>query len=201
VRKTKLHFPDEPALPSLFAVVFSVCNTPGSILDVIRGQAQAVDIFRKGDDKLMRWSIVFTSSSTLGESPASTFTVANFSSCFPAAFGKAYSGTQSRIYSRGAYPVYQKLHDHLSTSSACERPSLPWSHLIIILNSKTLLSATSTVCYLRFSCNSAMTVLVAGASFIDYIPHAWRDQKTLARRRLHDARPPRTGADIHYSLL
>src|SRR5260221_519598 len=47
-------------------------NSPDSILGVFRDQAQAVDKFRKGDDKLMASltpivNILFTFSETLGE--------------------------------------------------------------------------------------------------------------------------------------
>jgi hypothetical protein len=46
-------------------------NSPDSILDVFRKQAQALDRFRKGDDKLMKSltpivNILFTLSATLG---------------------------------------------------------------------------------------------------------------------------------------
>ena len=55
-----------------FTTAFDICNTPDTILDVFRGQAQAFDSFRKGDDKLMRWlnptvQVLFTLSATLGE--------------------------------------------------------------------------------------------------------------------------------------
>jgi len=55
-----------------FAAEFNACNTPDTILDVFRGQAQAFDRFREGDDKLMRWlnptvQVLFTLSATLGE--------------------------------------------------------------------------------------------------------------------------------------
>jgi hypothetical protein len=47
-------------------------NSPGSVLEVFREQAQAFDRFRDGDDKLMVWltpivTILFTFSATLGE--------------------------------------------------------------------------------------------------------------------------------------
>jgi len=47
-------------------------NSPDSILNVFRKQAQAFDTFRKGDDKLMECltpivNILFTVSETLGE--------------------------------------------------------------------------------------------------------------------------------------
>jgi hypothetical protein len=55
-----------------FATAFHVCNTPDTILDVFRGQAQAFQRFRKGDEKLMKWleptvHVLFTLSATLGE--------------------------------------------------------------------------------------------------------------------------------------
>ena len=55
-----------------FAAAFNACNTPDTILDVFRGQAQAFDRFREGDDKLMRClnptvQVLFTLSATLGE--------------------------------------------------------------------------------------------------------------------------------------
>jgi hypothetical protein len=55
-----------------FAAAFNVCNTPDTILDVFRTQAQAFDRLREGDDKLMRWlnptvQVLFTLSATLGE--------------------------------------------------------------------------------------------------------------------------------------
>ena len=47
-------------------------NSPDSVLEVFRKQAQAFDKFRNGDDKLMTWltpiiTILFTFSATLGE--------------------------------------------------------------------------------------------------------------------------------------
>lgn len=55
-----------------FATAFDVCNTPDTILDVFRGQAQAFHGFREGDEKLMKWldptvHLLFTLSATLGE--------------------------------------------------------------------------------------------------------------------------------------
>jgi hypothetical protein len=55
-----------------FAAVFENSNSPDSILDMFRRQAQAVDRSRKGHDKLMAWlnpivHILFTLSATLGE--------------------------------------------------------------------------------------------------------------------------------------
>ena len=55
-----------------FAAAFENSNSPNSVLDVFRKQAQALDRFRKGDDKLMAWltpivNILFTFSGTLGE--------------------------------------------------------------------------------------------------------------------------------------
>jgi hypothetical protein len=55
-----------------FAAAFDVCNTPESILNVFQRQAQAFDVFHKGDDKLMIWlnptvHVLFTLSATLGE--------------------------------------------------------------------------------------------------------------------------------------
>jgi hypothetical protein len=55
-----------------FATAFGVCNTPDTILDVFRGQAQAFHGFREGDEKLMKWldptvHLLFTLSATLGE--------------------------------------------------------------------------------------------------------------------------------------
>jgi hypothetical protein len=55
-----------------FAAAFNACNTPDTILDVFRGQAQAFDKFREGDDKLMRClnptvQVLSTLSATLGE--------------------------------------------------------------------------------------------------------------------------------------
>jgi hypothetical protein len=53
-----------------FAVAFGNTNSPDSVLDVFRTQAQAFNKFRKGDDKLMAWltpivQILFTFSGTL----------------------------------------------------------------------------------------------------------------------------------------
>jgi hypothetical protein len=55
-----------------FAAALQDYNSPDSILNVFRDQAQALDKFRKGDDKLMEWlttivNILFTVSGTLGE--------------------------------------------------------------------------------------------------------------------------------------
>jgi len=55
-----------------FAAALQGYNSPDSILNVFRDQAQAYDKFRKGDDKLMEWltpivNILFTFSETLGE--------------------------------------------------------------------------------------------------------------------------------------
>ena len=55
-----------------FAAAFEDSNSPNSVLGVFRKQAQVLDKFRKGDDKLMAWlapivNILFTFSGTLGE--------------------------------------------------------------------------------------------------------------------------------------
>jgi hypothetical protein len=55
-----------------FAAAFENSNSPDSVMNVFRKQAQAFDEFRKGDDKLMTWltpivNILFTFSGTLGE--------------------------------------------------------------------------------------------------------------------------------------
>ena len=55
-----------------FAAALENSNSPDSVMDVFRKQAQAFDKFRKGDDKLMAWltpivNIFFTFSGTLGE--------------------------------------------------------------------------------------------------------------------------------------
>ncbi len=55
-----------------FAFAIDSHNTPDSVLDVFRKQAQAFDKFRKANDKLMAWltpivNILFTFSATLGE--------------------------------------------------------------------------------------------------------------------------------------
>ncbi|KAI0278215.1 hypothetical protein BGY98DRAFT_1096892 [Russula aff. rugulosa BPL654] len=66
-----------------FAAAFDNSNSPDSVMNIFRKQAQAFDKFRKGDDKLMTWltpivNILFTFSGTLGEgiglpfSPAKT---------------------------------------------------------------------------------------------------------------------------------
>ena len=54
------------------AAAFENSNSPDSVMNVFRKQAQAFDKFRKGDDKLMTWltaivTILFTFSGTLGE--------------------------------------------------------------------------------------------------------------------------------------
>ena len=55
-----------------FAAALQGYNSPDSILNVFREQAQAFDKFRKGDDKLMEWltpivNILFTFSGILGD--------------------------------------------------------------------------------------------------------------------------------------
>lgn len=55
-----------------FAAALQAYNSPDSILNVFRDQAQAFDKFRKGDDKLMASltpivNILFTFSDALGE--------------------------------------------------------------------------------------------------------------------------------------
>ena len=55
-----------------FAATFENSNSPNSVLDVFRKQAQIFDKFCRGDDKLMAWltpivNILFTLSETLGE--------------------------------------------------------------------------------------------------------------------------------------
>ena len=55
-----------------FSAAFENSNSPDSVINVFRKQAQAFDKFRKGDDKLMAWltpivNILFTFSGTLGE--------------------------------------------------------------------------------------------------------------------------------------
>ena len=55
-----------------FAAAFEDRNSPHSILNVFRNQAQAFDAFRKGDDKLMTLltpivNILFSFAETLGE--------------------------------------------------------------------------------------------------------------------------------------
>src|SRR6267154_6676183 len=55
-----------------FAAAFENSNSPDSVMNVFRKQAQAFDKFCKGDDKLMAWltpivNILFTFSGTLGE--------------------------------------------------------------------------------------------------------------------------------------
>ena len=55
-----------------FAVAFENSNSPDSVMNVFRKQAQVFKKFCKGDDKLMAWltpivNILFTFSGTLGE--------------------------------------------------------------------------------------------------------------------------------------
>jgi hypothetical protein len=55
-----------------FAAAFENSNSPDSVMNVFRKQAQAFDEFCKGDDKLMTWltpivNILVTFSGTLGE--------------------------------------------------------------------------------------------------------------------------------------
>jgi hypothetical protein len=55
-----------------FAALLDTCDTPETILNVFRTQAQAFSKFRKGDEKLMAWldpivHILFVFSGTLGE--------------------------------------------------------------------------------------------------------------------------------------
>jgi hypothetical protein len=55
-----------------FAAALQGYNSPDSILNVFRDQAQAFDKIRNGDDKLMEWltpivNILFTFSESLGE--------------------------------------------------------------------------------------------------------------------------------------
>ena len=55
-----------------FAAAFENSNSPESVMNIFRKQAQAFDKFRKGDDKLMAWltpiiNILFLFSDTLGE--------------------------------------------------------------------------------------------------------------------------------------
>ena len=55
-----------------FAAALEGHNSPDSILNIFRKQAQAFDKFRNGNDKLMTWltpivNILFTFSATLGE--------------------------------------------------------------------------------------------------------------------------------------
>ena len=56
-----------------FAAALQGYNSPDSILNIFRDQAQAFDKFRQGDDKLMEWlapivNILFTFSESLGDS-------------------------------------------------------------------------------------------------------------------------------------
>ena len=55
-----------------FAAEYENSNSPGCVMNVFRKQAQALDTFRKGDDKLMAWltpivNILFMFSGTLAE--------------------------------------------------------------------------------------------------------------------------------------
>ena len=55
-----------------YAAAFENSNSPDSVMNIFRRQAQAFDTFRKGDDKLMEWltpivNILFIFSGTLGE--------------------------------------------------------------------------------------------------------------------------------------
>ena len=55
-----------------FAAAFENSNSPESVMNVFRKQAEAFDKFRKGDDKLMAWlspvvNILSIFSETLGE--------------------------------------------------------------------------------------------------------------------------------------
>jgi hypothetical protein len=55
-----------------FAASFENSNSPDSVMNVFRKQAQAFDKFRRGDDNLVAWltpivNILFTFSGTLGE--------------------------------------------------------------------------------------------------------------------------------------
>jgi len=55
-----------------FAAAFENSNSPDSVMNVFRKQAQAFDKFRKGDDKLITWltpivNILFTFSGTFGK--------------------------------------------------------------------------------------------------------------------------------------
>jgi hypothetical protein len=55
-----------------FATQLDTCDSPKAVSDLLRMQAQALNKFRKGDEKLMAWLdpiiyILFTFSATLGE--------------------------------------------------------------------------------------------------------------------------------------
>ena len=55
-----------------FAAQLDTCDSPKAVTDLLRMQAQALNKFRKGDEKLMAWldpivHILFTFSATLGE--------------------------------------------------------------------------------------------------------------------------------------
>ena len=55
-----------------FALALENSNSPDSVVNIFRKQAQVFDKFRKGDDKLMKWldpivNLLFTFSETLGE--------------------------------------------------------------------------------------------------------------------------------------
>jgi hypothetical protein len=55
-----------------FAAQLDACNSPTAVSDLLRTQVQALNKFRKGDEKLMAWldpiiHILFTFSATLGE--------------------------------------------------------------------------------------------------------------------------------------
>jgi hypothetical protein len=77
-----------------FAIALEGHNSPDSVLEVFRKQAQAFDKSRKGDDKLMAWltpivNILFMFSATLGEGiglvrPHSSYISHRFNVCFSA---------------------------------------------------------------------------------------------------------------------
>ena len=55
-----------------FAAKLNTCGSPKAVSDLLRTQAQALNKFRKADEKLMAWldpivHILFTFSATLGE--------------------------------------------------------------------------------------------------------------------------------------
>ena len=55
-----------------FAAQLDTCDSPTAVSDLLRMQAQALNKFRKGDEKVMAWldpivHILFTFSATLGE--------------------------------------------------------------------------------------------------------------------------------------
>jgi hypothetical protein len=55
-----------------FAAQLDTCDSPTAVSDLLRTQTQALNKFRKGDEKLMAWldpivHILFTFSATLGE--------------------------------------------------------------------------------------------------------------------------------------